>query len=519
MSDLKILMVAAEDDALPGAKVGGVADVLRDVPVALNKLQCQVQTVIPSYGFLARLPKLESLGSVSVPFAAGVDDVKILRHQSRAPKREIFIFDHPRFSPQGENVYCHDPDNSPFATDATKFAFFCAAVAQALIDGILEKPDVLHCHDWHAAYLLILLRYAPACVSLSSVRTVFSIHNLAMQGVRPLRDDISAFESWFPSLQVDPREICDPRVPHCINPMRAGIRIADKVHTVSPSYAEEILMPSDESRGIHGGEGLEHDLRQRAESHDLIGILNGCDYPKKIAKTSVPSMTAFYKTLSADILVWASKQRELHTAHWLAEKRAEKWVKKRKPGMLMTSVGRVTSQKASLLVTPVENCPTALDAMLNVLAGKGYCIMLGNGDKRLELALTAVSARHENFIFLCGFSPKLANALYGIGDLFLMPSSFEPCGISQLLAMRAGQPCLVNRVGGLKDTIEPNRTGFAFEGADIHAQAQAMVDEFKEALRVYTHSPDIWQRICDNARKQRFSWDKAAKAYIEQLYF
>ncbi len=517
MSDLSILMVAAENDSLPGAKVGGVGDVLRDLPAALVKQGCRVQTVIPSYGFLARLPGLYSHGTIMVPFAGGQHEVFVWRYAAKAGHADAFILDHPRFHPHGESVYCHDEGHQPFATDATKFAFFSAAVAQALLEEVIPRPSVLHCHDWHSAFLLILLRYMPRFLPLANIRTVFSIHNLAMQGVRPFRGDASAFETWFPKLLVDPREIADLNATHCINPMRAGIRIADKVHTVSPSYAEEILKPSNYDLGIYGGEGLEADLQLRAQQGDLVGILNGCEYPRK-KKSDAPSKATLAKQFGQAITKWAASSRELLSAHWLAEKRLATWAAKRKPGMLLTSVGRVTDQKVRLLATEVAPGQTALGAMLAELGDAGTFIMLGSGNDWLEQALVRISAEHDNFLFLNGFSPGIAETLYQYGDLFIMPSSFEPCGISQLLAMRAGQPCLVNRVGGLKDTVEADKTGFAFEGENAVEQAKAMVETFKEALRVHTHSPEIYDRIRKSAARVRFTWDQVAEPYIEQLY-
>lgn len=515
----RILMVAAENDDLPGAKVGGVADVIRDLPSALIKKGCNVQTVIPSYGKLARLSKLEEVGTFSVSFAGKLESVALLKRTGKKGQADAFILHSPLFSPQGETVYCHDSSKRPFATDATKFAFFSAAVAKALKAELIPRPDILHCHDWHSTFLLILLRFIPEYSSLGSIRTVYSIHNLAMQGVRPFRGDESAFETWFPDIVLDPRDIADPVVPHCINPMRAGILIADKVHTVSPTYAKEILSVSDHDRGFYGGEGLERDLRLRADKGDLVGILNGCEYPRSRSKSkSEPSQSSLVRLLEKALLSAASSSREMLSAHWIAEKRIKKFSAKKKPGMLLTSVGRITEQKARLFTTEVKPGVSALSALLSSLGSHGTFVMIGSGDNQLEQLLVKESAEHENFIFINGFVPAAADALYTMGDLFLMPSSFEPCGISQLLAMRAGQPCLVNRVGGLRDTITPNKTGFAFEGEDAFEQATAMVSAFEEALRVFTTSEDIWLGICKAAAKVRFTWEKSAQEYLDQLY-
>lgn len=517
MTDQRILMVAAENDSLPGVKVGGVADVIRDLPRALLKKSCEVDTVIPSYGMLAKLPGLEVVGHCNVAFSGRIESVEVKKLSGNKRQADAYILDSPLFSPQGERVYCHDGDNRPFATDATKFAFFSASVATALNDGLIPKPEVLHCHDWHSAFLLILIHYAPEFQSLKSIRTVYSIHNLSMQGVRPFSGDESSFERWFPHLRVDLTKVADPKVPHCINPMRAGINLADKVHTVSPSYAKEILSESDVEKGIYGGEGLQDDLRIRDANADLVGILNGCEYPrtKRIVK---PGKATILNVLQNAVIQSAAGSRELLSAHWIADKRIQKWGAKKKSGMLLTSVGRITDQKARLFTTEVSPGVTALSALLSSLGTSGVFVMIGSGDKRYEQALIKESAKHDNFIFINGFVPDAADLLYQVGDLFVMPSSFEPCGISQLLAMRAGQPCLVNRVGGLRDTIIPNRTGFAFEGSDANEQAKAMVLAFEEALRVFTSSEDIWASLCKAASKARFTWDKAVDTYLTDLY-
>ena len=513
----KILMVSAENDALPGAKVGGVGDVLRDLPPALIRQGLDVECVIPSYGFLARLPKLEKIACISVPFGNSVQAVDVLKYNAKKDEADIYILEHPFFYPQGERVYCHDGAEKPFATDATKFAFFCACVAQCLEEKAISRPDVLHCHDWHAAFLLILLRFSAQYASLSSIKTVFSIHNLAMQGVRPKLGDESSFQRWFPNIPTNLDDLSDPVNSHCVNPMRAGIRLADKVHTVSPTYALEILQPSKTDLGIYGGEGLEDDLAQRHTSGDLHGILNGCNYPRKKAKPA-PAKTTLIKMISDCLPVWASKERELLSAHWLAEKRLQDWRSNKKAQILLSSVGRVTEQKVRLLCFTLNDGRTVLDCLLHSLGNKGTFVMVGSGDQALEQNLVAISARNKNFLFLNGFSAELADALYKSGDLFLMPSSFEPCGISQMLAMREGQPCLVNRVGGLRDTIEPNRNGFAFEGSDLNAQANALIAVFNEALRVYFDAPEIWEKISRAAAATRFYWKEVATQYDDKLY-
>lgn len=510
-------MVAAENDFLPGAKVGGVGDVLRDLPPALVAQGQQVDVVLPSYGFLVRLPGLELVGTTSVYFSRQIQQVELYRVPDSNGGAVHYILHHPGFAPHGEKVYCDDPGDRPFSTDATKFAFFCAAVASALTDQLLPIPNVLHCHDWHTAFLLMLLKYGPRYSVLSALKTVFTIHNLAMQGVRPFRGDESSLDSWFADLHYSAMDICDRHYPQCVNPMRAAIRLADIVHTVSPTYAEEILRPSHHDRGIYGGEGLQDDLLERYHQGDVIGIINGCEYPKG-ARYAAPAKKKVVALATSALTAWAGKERELRSVHWIAEKRLHQWSQKKSRGFTVTSIGRVTNQKVQLLQTRVAGGKTALEGMLERLGDRGQLIMLGSGDHGYENFLTEVSGRYENFIFLSGYSHELSLDLYRYGDLFLMPSSFEPCGISQMLAMRAGQPCLVNAVGGLRDTVMHKVTGYSFHGESAEQQAEAMVSVFAELIELHAVQPDEWKRVANAAAETRFTWESSAEAYVHMLY-
>ncbi len=512
-----ILMVSAENDALAGAKVGGVGDVLRDLPRALISEGADVSCVIPSYGFLARLENVEKLAELRLAFASKFNTVDVLRLKGRDDECDHYIFHHEEFYLEGESVYHNDTDGGPFATDARKFAFFNACVAQALVQGVIPAPDILHCHDWHTAFLLILLRFDPALSSLNTIKTVFTIHNLAMQGIRPLTGDSSSFDLWFPKLPYTPNVINDPRYPDCVNPMRAGILLADKVNTVSQSYAEEILQRSDHRHGKYGGDGLESDIKVRKSRGELFGILNGCVYPACF-DARAPSKASLANIMGRSIEQWAGQQDTVKTTHWLAEKHIERWAKKKNTGMTITSIGRLTEQKIRILHTPLASGKTALQGFLDVLGKSGTLILLGSGDQALERFITEVAAANDNFIFLNGYSDELSAALYNFGDLFLMPSSYEPCGISQMLAMRSGQPCLVNSVGGLKDTVEHGKTGFVFEGDGSEEQAEALIVLFKRVLALFKENPEEWKRVANSAAEKRFTWVEAADQYLELIY-
>ena len=307
-------MVAAENDALPNAKVGGIGDVVRDIPLALADQGCDVQVVLPDYGHFAVMPNTQLCGHYVLAFAGTSEQVNLYKVQSAThqhAKVTYWALRHKRFSPCGDGrVYCNDDDNRPFATDASKYAFFCAAVAQVIVQGGFGELDVIHLHDWHAALLLVLREYDLSLAPLKKIHTAYTIHNLSLQGVRPFKGDDSSFYVWFPHLIYSPELICDTRAVHCINPMRAGINLADKVHAVSPTYAQEITRKSDVAQGAYGGEGLEGDLIRARDQGRLVGILNGCEYPMSATYIKSPK-TRLVPLLIEHLLHWAAKKNRI----------------------------------------------------------------------------------------------------------------------------------------------------------------------------------------------------------------
>ncbi|MEH6580803.1 MAG: glycogen/starch synthase [Halioglobus sp.] len=523
---MKILMAAAENDALPGGKVGGIGDVVRDIPVALAAAGHQVDVVTPGYGAFSNLPGAENVGSVEVMFCRHPHTVELFKVPGKTAKENVtlWVLEHPLFAAGGEGkIYCDDPGDRPFATDAGKFALFSVALAQAIVDDLLPAVDVLHLHDWHAAMVGVLRAFDPAYKALQSIHTVYTIHNLALQGVRPLSGDESSLHAWFPELDYDLEKLNDTRAPHCINPMRAGINLSDKVHAVSPTYAREIQRASDPERGFFGGEGLHADLQAAAGEGRLHGILNGCEYPAQTARPLSPG--ELFLLCENESLKWIGKNSIVESAHLIASRRLAQIIsaantaeKDQDQPCIITSVGRITDQKVLLLRQIMPDGATALDQLLDVLGDKGFFILLGSGDTELEQFLTEVASRRRNFIFLKGYSEALSHSLYSSGDLFLMPSSFEPCGISQMLAMRAGQPCLVHSVGGLSDTVRGGEDGFAFTGDSLQNQAENMIVSFELALKTKREDGATWEKISEAAAAARFLWSDVADEIVDQLY-
>lgn len=502
-------LVAAENGAIPGGKVGGVGDVIRDLPVALAGQGWNIRVITPAYGRFHRLPGAVKISRLAVRFGGRLRFAEVWRLNSELTAAEsaveITVIAHPLLDPLGDGLIYHtDGNEQPYATDASKFAFFNAAVA-ALVNTDPRPPDVLHLHDWHSGLMPALRAVAAADSPMARVRMIFTIHNLAYQGIRPLSGNESSLEAWFPQSGLPIEQLRDPRYPDCANFMASAIRLADGLSTVSPSYAREILRPSDPAHGFMGGEGLEQELQKAARQRRLVGILNGCRY------TGV----------SSDRVSWADLRSGLKRFRNLARPGdpALRWlVTEGRPQHLLTSVGRLVEQKVQLLLHPVDGYDSALEALLAQLGPDSLLILLGSGDTALQSRISDIASRHANLLFLCGYAEELSEQLYRSGDLFLMPSSFEPCGISQMLAMRAGQPCVVHGVGGLRDTVVDGASGFVFEGDTATAQAEAFVVTVRKALQLRERDNDAWQLLRATAAAQRFSWPQAAQQYINDLY-
>jgi starch synthase len=503
----RIWLAAAENGALPEGKVGGVGDVVSELPLALAATGLDVSVITPSYGMFHTLPGASLEQQVEVDFAGRWYVAEIYRVAVANDPVTHFVIEHPLLSPKGPgHIYISDEDGKPFAIDAAKFAFFNAALA-AWVNCSESPPHVLHLNDWHTGLIPALRQFGKADAPLRKVRMVFTIHNLAYQGVRPLRGDESSLAMWFPDLLQHAESLKDPKYQDCVNFMAAAIRLADGINTVSPGYAMEIQHASKPLAGFIGGEGLEVELRKAYSEGRLMGILNGCMYPDFAGP--VPGWD--------DLLQFIARRPEIvhasqPAADWIESHRGNR------PLDLLLSIGRVVEQKVPLFLEPVGEYQSALEAILTASGPDSLFIMLGSGEKELEEHFVRIARSSDNFLYLRGYVDALSGPLYSVTDLFLMPSSFEPCGISQMLAMRAGHPCVVHAVGGLKDTVSDGVSGFTFGGETPSEQAKNFVQAVKDALSTKRDEPSKWLQICSNAAAQRFSWETAAASYRQGLY-
>lgn len=505
------LFVAAENDAIPACKAGGMGDVVRDVPREIAKRGDRVHVVVPSYGRLHQSGTLKSY--LNFPMRGTTYSAEIYEV---SPKKQVdnithYVIHHPEITEGGIAHIYHDDPTEPFFNDFIKFVIFCTAVAEAIKSDVFDQLDVVHMHDWHSSAVLFLKNYHPEYRDLKKIRYVYSIHNLAIQGIRPFYDNYASVHNWFPEIELKHHELMDPRYHDCINLMAVGIRLSDAVHTVSPSYKEDVMLPSRRPEFV-GGEGLELDLQKANNEGRLYGILNASNYNN----IRVAEKGFLYRNTVKALFGWLQDESKKYKADFLAHtgEKIMKYVIER-PKFIVSSVARLTEQKFYFF----KRSPEALEAMLKRLQKiDGIFMLLGTGDPDYEEFFRGMSYKYQNFIFTNGQSEDLIDSIYLESNLYCMPSLFEPCGISQMLAMRNGNPCFVHHTGGLKDTVIPMKTGFAFDGITYEEQIDNMIKKFDEALTVWETDQPTWKKIKANAKRVRFTWEKSLDEYYEKLY-
>ncbi|GAA4317270.1 glycogen/starch synthase [Pontixanthobacter gangjinensis] len=489
-----------------------MGDVVRDVPRQIASRGDRVSIITPAYSRLhtSGAEKVSDIDFIfrGVPHRGEIYEV--------TGKQEItgikhYVLHHPDIK-AGDiaHIYFNDPDQ-PFYTDANVFSLFCTAVAAAVREGVFGKLNIIHLHDWHTSMLLFLRKFNPGFKVLKDIRMVYSIHNLAIQGIRPFENNYSSVKAFFPEIEFDHEQLYDRRYPDCINLMAVGIRLADAVHTVSPSYKEDIQKPSNPPHFI-GGEGLEEDLKKANKEKRLFGILNGANY----SNINTVESGILFRQCVRRLFRWLQEEKKDYKAHYLAHtgEKITRW-QEHNPDFICTSVARLTEQKFFFFKEDPGLLPGLMKKLTEV---NGVYILLGTGAPEYEEIFREASYHHKNFIFINAQSESIIDMLYQESNLYLMPSQFEPCGISQMLAMRNGQPCLVHHTGGLIDTVDNMKTGFSFDGKNVKEKTANFVKIFSEAVDLYFKDRKAWDEICANARAKRFTWEKSVETYYAELY-
>lgn len=464
---MKILFAASE--AVPFVKTGGLGDVAGALPAELNKLENDTRVILPLYGDIAEKFRttMSFVGSINVPLAWRSQYCGIFE-QIYGGVKYYFLDNEYYFKRSG--LY-------GFYDDGERFAFFSRAVLEVLpvIDFF---PDVLHANDWHTALIPVFLdSFYIQRDGYKNIKTLFTIHNIEFQGKygKELISDVLG-------LKEEKTSIVD--YAGCVNYMKGAIESANAVSTVSKSYADEILDP-------FYSYGLEDILKDRR--YKLYGVVNGIDVNLFNPKKDKALFKNYDKKTFLD-----KKENKKGLCEMLNITYDENVP-------VIGMITRLTEQKGFDLVIRVIEDILARDVQL---------VVLGTGDWRYETKLRDVEQRYQNKMrALITFSADLANKIYAASDIFLMPSKFEPCGLSQMIAMRYGSVPIVRETGGLRDTVIPfdgtKGTGFSFYAYN----AYDMLATIDNALALY-QDKERWQKLAENGMKSDFSWKKSAKEYL-----
>ncbi len=481
-SSKKMQIVFASAECAPFVKTGGLGDVAGSLPAALVRAGAEVIVMVPKYATIKDEYKAQmehfSDFYVSLGWRNEYCGLEKLEHDGVT---YMFI--------DNERYFARDYPYG-FFDDGERFAFFSKAITESLQhlpEGF--ECDILHCNDWQTALAPVFLReFYQGLPLYDRVKTVFSIHNVAFQGQfsDTVMEDILGV-AHIPAAASQLR--CDA----CsINYMLGALRYADAITTVSPTYANEIQTPEF-------GEGLDGVLRER--SYALQGILNGIDVAGFDPATD--------KRIAANYTVEDRSGKAVCKAKLQEELGLE--VRDDRP--LMVMVTRLTRQKGMDLV---------MYALDRILAGGVQVAVLGTGDRDYEDGLRYFQDKYPGTMAArIEFDPALSQRMYAAADMFLMPSKFEPCGLSQIIAMRYGTLPIVRETGGLKDTVQPYNeftgegTGFSFSNFN----GDEMGDAVFRAARLFWDNRDAWNQLVTQAMSQDFSWTRSADKYLDLYFF
>lgn len=481
-SSKKMQIVFASAECAPFVKTGGLGDVAGSLPAALVRAGAEVIVMVPKYATIKDEYKAQmehfSDFYVSLGWRNEYCGLEKLEHDGVT---YMFI--------DNERYFARDYPYG-FFDDGERFAFFSKAITESLqhLPAGFEC-DILHCNDWQTALAPVFLReFYQGLPLYDRVKTVFSIHNVAFQGQfsDTVMEDILGV-AHIPAAASQLR--CDA----CsINYMLGALRYADAITTVSPTYANEIQTPEF-------GEGLDGVLRER--SYALQGILNGID------------VAGFDPATDNRIAANYTVEDRSGKAVCKAKLQEELGLEVRDDRPLMVMVTRLTRQKGMDLV---------MYALDRILAGGVQVAVLGTGDRDYEDGLRYFQDKYPGTMAArIEFDPALSQRMYAAADMFLMPSKFEPCGLSQIIAMRYGTLPIVRETGGLKDTVIPYNeftgegTGFSF----TNFNGDEMGDAVFRAARLFWDNRDAWNQLVTQAMSQDFSWTRSADKYLDLYFF
>ena len=472
----KILFAASEGN--PFIKTGGLADVVGALPKYFDRRNYDVRIILPKYLCISKefQDKMEYVTHFFADMPRGKEYIGL--YATKVEGVQYYFLDN-------EYYFAGDAPYHEIHEDVNKFAFYSRAVLEVL-KRMDFCPDIIHCHDWQTGLLPLLLEvFYRKDPFYEKIKTVMTIHNQKFQG-RWRIEDIQNCADLPNRYRYGAMEAYGES-----NFLKAGILYADQVTTVSETYAREIQSPE-------GGEGLDGVMRE--VRYKLRGITNGIDY-EEYDPSSDPSLRHPFgvSTIAQKKKNKAALQKELKL--------------RRDPSAMMIGiVSRLTQQKGFELVSCIME---ELLSTANV-----QVVVLGTGEERFQHDFSYFAWKYPQQVSVhIGYSEGAAHKIYGAADAFLMPSLFEPCGLSQLISMRYGTVPIVRETGGLKDTVQPYneiwQTGNGFSFANYNAQEMLMIIRY--AYRVYQEHPKNWRAMMKRCMKTDNSWQASVRKY-EEMY-
>lgn len=486
---MKVLYIAAE--CKPFSKVGGVGDVAGELPIALQKQGVDIEIVTPLYRKEKEDISFKALKKYRIPFQGKDEIIQFFRSEPKDfPIPVNFVSNATYFEGKYGKPYIFS-EKIPFYDDILRFSFFSEACLQLIKD---KQPDIVHVNDWVLGYL-----FGSMAMTGLQQKRVLTIHNIGYQG----NIGIETIKGWHIAKILADRNIgplfLDPHQEwHSINALRLALELAHKVNTVSPNYGREITEPENTDRYFAGGKGLDALAKRLYEKGKLIGILNGYVYK------FTPGDKEFKRILEAKAEMKHALSKDF-----------------KNPGaFLLGFVGRAVEQKFRLLTEEIAG-KSVLEHILDI-PGINVAI-LASGLPEYESFLKILKEKKRgNCSITIAFDRDKAKQISLGSDVFLMPSLFEPCGITQMESLSNATPPLVRWTGGLVDTVRSftatNGTGFGFDGSTKAEVLKNFIGTVKETLNFYTNKKVDFKQLQRRGFNERFLWSEAAKEYMEKLY-
>jgi len=485
MLNEKIKVFIASGEAVPFAKVGGLADVVGALGNEINKNGVEVRIIIPKYTVVYDYIEKNNIKiDKTTAFSVQVEDKDIKVNVDQVTYDDVvyYFIDNPYYFKR-DGIYTDSKTRTDYSDSLERFVLFCKAVLECA-KACDFKPDIIQCNDWQTGLIPVYLKTLYKIDTFfKNTYSIYSIHNLSYQGIYPVEQFTITGLDWK-YFSVNELEYYGH-----LNLLKGGIVFSDMIVTVSETYASEI-------QTSEFGNGLEGIMKLKFAQNKLVGIVNGADYKEWNPYTDNYLKNKYSINYDINNLENKKKIKEL----FLKECGFEN------PGLdqpLLGMISRLVDQKGLDLVFEI------IDDLLRTGV---YFTVLGMGKAEYEEKLKIIAEKYPNqaAVFI-DFNIPLSHYIESASDIFLMPSRFEPCGLNQLYSLKYGTIPVVRKTGGLADTVRNGKTGFVFSSYS----PEEFLSTLKIAINTYKNEPDRWSEMIENAMKDDWSWERAAKKYCE----